>query len=406
MTGISIVRHMPMNRTSFIEEGRMRNTLIATKFWLVKLGAIALFGALSACSGGAGTESNANTGATANGLSINYTGPAPTSTDVQAFKNEFWVNVVSSSRCGGCHNANGQAPTFARLDDVNLAYQAALQVVNLAQADQSRIVTKVGGGHNCWTSSASACADILTTWIRNWANASGNGGSGTQIQLVAPVDKDVGASKTFPTASTGFASTVYPLLTQYCSGCHTSAAATPQKPYFASADVNEAYSEARAKINLDTPALSRLVVRLGEESHNCWSNCSANATTMLNAITAFANGIPLTQIDSSLVVSKALTMYDGTIASGGSRYEANTIARYFFKEGTGSVANDTSGVEPATNLTLSGAVNWSGGWGISVAAGGKAQATTTSSRKLSDRRQGAGHDNQQPQVVRPYQGFR
>jgi hypothetical protein len=290
---------------------------------------------------------------------------------------------------------NGQAPMFANRANVNSAYQAALQVVNLAQPDQSRMVAKVAGGHNCWTSSPQACADIMTTWIRNWASASGNAGTGTQIQLTAPIpgvtEFDVGATKTFPTAATGFQTTIYPLLTQYCAGCHTSAAATPQKPYFASNDVNEAYSEAHAKINLDTPANSRLVVRLRDESHNCWNvGCAASATAMLNAITAFANGIPVTQVDPTLVVSKALTMYDGTVASGGNRYESHMIARYFFKEGTGSVANDTSGVDPAVNLNLSGAVAWSGGWGLSVAAGGKAQATTNASKKLSDRIKASG----------------
>lgn len=357
---------------------------------LRQLAVLATLAALAACSGGASTEKNADTNANAAALSINYTGPAAASADVQAFKNEFWVNVVSSSRCGGCHNANGQSPNFARADDVNLAYQAALQVVNLAQPDQSRVVAKVGGGHNCWTSSASACADIMTTWIRNWASASGNTGTGTQIQLVAPVDKDVGATKTFPASPALFASTVYPLLTQYCARCHTSNAATPQKPYFASSDVNEAYSEAHAKINLDTPSLSRFVVRLRDESHNCWSNCSSDAAAMLAQINAFVGGIAVTQVDPTLVLSKALTMYDGTIASGGNRYEAHSIARYFFKEGTGSMAFDTSGIEPATDLALSGPVAWSGGWGLNVAAGGKAQATTTSSKKLSDRIKASG----------------
>ncbi len=380
------------------EDGRMRNAFPTIKRWAIfwsrqfatRTVGLAMLAGLAACSGGASTEKNADTTSTAAALSVNYTGPAASSADVQAFKNELWVNIVSSSRCGGCHNANGQAPSFARLDDVNQAYQAALQVVNLAQPDQSRMVAKVAGGHNCWTSSPSACADILTTWIRNWASAAGNAGSGTQIQLVAPVVKDVGATKTFPTSPALFSTTVYPLLTQYCAGCHTSSATTPQKPYFASSDVNEAYSESHAKINLDTPSLSRFVVRLRDESHNCWSNCAANATTMLNAITAFTNGIPVTQVDPTLVLSKALTMYDGTVASGGNRYESHMIARYFFKEGTGSVANDTSGVDPAASLTLSGAVAWSGGWGLSVATGGKAQATTTASKKLSDRIKASG----------------
>ncbi len=372
----------------------MRNAFRASTIWVKQLALAATLVGLAACSGGASTEKNADTTATASGLSINYTGPAPISADVQAFKNEFWVNVVSSSRCGGCHKANGQSPNFANADDVNAAYQAALQVVNLAQPDQSRIVAKVSGGHNCWTSSASVCADIMTTWIRNWASASGNAGTGTQIQLTAPVDKDVGSTKTFPTDSALFAATVYPILHHqnpvYCARCHSSNAATPQKPYFASDDVNEAYSEVKAKINLDSPALSRLVVRLRDESHNCWSNCANDAATMLAAINSFVGQIPASTIDPTLVLSKALTMYDGTIASGGNRYEAHTIAKYFFKEGTGSIAHDTSGVDPATDLNLNGPITWSGGWGLSVAAGGKAQATTTSSKKLSDRIKASG----------------
>jgi mono/diheme cytochrome c family protein len=377
-----------------LEDGRMRNAFRASTTWVKQLALAATLVGLAACSGGASTEKNADTTATASGLSINYTGPAPISADVQAFKNEFWVNVVSSSRCGGCHKANGQSPSFANADDVNAAYQAALQVVNLAQPDQSRIVAKVSGGHNCWTSSASVCADIMTTWIRNWASASGNAGTGTQIQLTAPVDKDVGSTKTFPTDSALFAATIYPILHHqnpvYCARCHSSNAATPQKPYFASDDVNEAYSEVKAKINLDSPALSRLVVRLRDESHNCWSNCANDAATMLAAINSFVGQIPASTIDPTLVLSKALTMYDGTIASGGNRYEAHTIAKYFFKEGTGSIAHDTSGVDPATDLNLNGPITWSGGWGLSVAAGGKAQATTTSSKKLSDRIKASG----------------
>ena len=56
----------------------------------------------------------------------------------------------------------------------------------------------------------------------------------------------------------------------------------------------------------------------------------------------------------------------GTVASGGSRYENNLIALYEFKSGKGSVAFDTSGVDPAADLTLSGDVTWVGGWGINI----------------------------------------
>jgi hypothetical protein len=346
----------------------------------------ALVVVLTACSGGAPTTQNPNSSdPTVSG----YSGPAPASADVQAFKINLWDNIKDANRCGNCHKAGGQAPMFARSDDVNLAYNDALQVVNLAQPDQSQMVLKVAGGHNCWLSTPQACADILTTWIKNWAGGSGTAG-GTQIELTAPPDRDVGATKTFPADPALFGSTVYPLLSQFCSRCHSSSAATPQAPFFASSDLAEAYAAAQAKINLDTPALSRFYLRLHEESHNCWvttpggaTDCPGSSTRMLAAIQAFADGIAPTQVDPSLVISKALSMYDGVVASGQNRFDTGIIAKYAFKEGTGAVANDTSGVDPAANLSIEGDVNWVGGWGLAFGPnGGKAQATVGSSSKL------------------------
>ncbi len=56
---------------------------------------------------------------------------------------------------------------------------------------------------------------------------------------------------------------------------------------------------------------------------------------MEDAIGAYAAQIPVTSVDPALVISKALTMYDGTVASGGSRYEAGQIAMWEFKTGSG-----------------------------------------------------------------------
>ncbi len=111
---------------------------------------------------------------------------------------------------------------------------------------------------------------------------------------------------------------------------------------------------------------------------------------MLAAITAFANGIPVTAIDPNLVISRALTLTQGTIAEGGNRYEANLVAKYMFQTGSGSTAYDTSGVTPAADLALSGNVSWAGGWGITLGAGGKAQATTSASQKVSTMLQASG----------------
>jgi Concanavalin A-like lectin/glucanases superfamily len=344
---------------------------------LAALTALAGFAALSACSGGAPTTSNP---VTTVAQAPTYSGPPPANADVQAFMVNLWTNIKATNRCGGCHVQGGQSPQFARTDDVNLAYQAANTVVNLAQPSQSTMVQKVAGGHNCWLASPSACGDTLTVWIQNWAGSSATGSE--QIKLIAPPVQTVGSAKTFPLSPAAFQSTVYPLLTQYCSRCHAPTALTPQQPYFASADINEAYSNAQAKMNLDNPALSRFVVRLGTEFHNCWSDCATDSQIMLTAITNFANGITPTQVDPTLVISNALGMYDGTVASGQNRYTTNQIALYEFKTGTGTIAYDTSGVQPELDLNLTGNYTWDAGWGVVFAPGSKAQGTTTSSQKL------------------------
>jgi len=344
---------------------------------LAAAGALALL--LAGCGGGAKTVENP---VTSGGPPPSYSGPPPATADVQAFKINLWDNLKATNRCGQCHVAGKQSPQFVRLDDVNLAYSAANGIVNLASPRDSRIVQKVAGGHNCWLASPEACADILTTWITAWAGSTANGGT-QGVVLTPPVLKDAGASKSFPSSPALFSTTVYPLLTEYCSRCHTSSSASAQSPYFASSDVNEAYAAVKVKINLDQPALSRLVVRLRSEFHNCWSDCASNANEMEAAIQAFANQVPLTQVDSSLVVSKALTLYDGIVSSSGNRYTANIVGLWEFKTGKGSVAYDTSGVDPALNLNLSGDVTWMGGWGINIRSG-KAQGSTAASKKLHD----------------------
>ena len=38
-------------------------------------------------------------------------------------------------------------------------------------------------------------------------------------------------------------------------------------------DIDVAWDAAISKIDLDNPANSRFVLRLRQESHNCWTNC-------------------------------------------------------------------------------------------------------------------------------------
>jgi hypothetical protein len=362
--------------------------------------ALVLVTAVAACSSGSNGPSTTVNQATSSTATANaYTGPAAATADVTAFQINFWQNIRVSNRCGGCHHEGGQSPMFARSDDVNLAYQAALPLVDLSNPSQSTFVLKVGGGHNCWVADPNACAQTLLTWINNWLG--GGNASATSITLVAPPVQTVGSSKTFPADATGFETYLWtPILTQFCSNCHTPTSSTAQSPYFADtniADIAQTYLAAQPKINLNTPNQSRFYQRLSQDLHHCWAttpggapDCPGSAAIMLTALTNYANSIQAAPVDPTLVLSKALSLVQGTIAAGGARYEADVVAKYMFETGTGNIAYDTSGVSPSADLTLNSNVSWAGGWGLTFAAGGKAQASTSSSQKIAQLAQATG----------------
>lgn len=354
--------------------------------------------AVTACGGGAPTTNNPLSQDPGNGGGTTYSGPVAQNSDVLKFQQEFWAKARTTDRCGNCHNETvGQVPMFVRNDDVNMAYDAALTVVDRVQPESSEIVMKVSApplGHNCWVADPGVCGTILQTWIENWVGQAV--GSGREIVLTAPPSADPADSKNFPLDTTSFGQLLHtPILVAYCANCHSSESPNAQQPYFADPDVDVAYAAAKSKINLDTAADSRFVIKVSPppigESHNCWDggNCTTSAAEMLAAITAFANGITATTVDPDLVTSQALRLVDGTLASGGNRYEDAQIALWEFKTGSGLIAYDTSGVDPAIDLDFYGDVTWYGGWGITIGTDaaqgpGKAQGSTTTSKKLHD----------------------
>ncbi|MGD8420532.1 MAG: LamG domain-containing protein, partial [Gammaproteobacteria bacterium] len=360
------------------------------------LAALALVAGLAACdSGGVGTTANPNL-TTANSGFV-YTGPAARNIDVSNFQYYLWNNLNSDSRCGGCHNSQAsspQSPLFFDTSNINVAYDSSIDYVDLDTPSASEFVAKVGGGHNCWEANPGFCGTLIEGWIQNWKNAANGGVASRQINLVPPDRiEPPGQAKSFPAAATdngaqSFEQTVYPILVgatfpgDNCQECHNETAVNAQAPFFASSDVNAAYEAAKAKMNIDSPADSRMVIRLREEGHNCWSNnCQADAQTLEDAIADFAEAIDPTDVDPSLVTSMALKLDEGIVASGGSRHETDQFAIWEFKTGTGLTAYDTSGIDPAINLSLIGSVNWVGGYGLEF-TGGRAQADTIKSDKL------------------------
>ena len=335
---------------------------------------------LGACGGGGG-EVETNPPEQQDPQTIEYTGPPPATEDIQKYKTFLWDNISTADKCGSCHTEGNQAPYFASRNDVNDAYAATSPLVNLANPAASRLVEKVAGGHNCWLASNSACGETMEQWIKLWADDRVT--TANTIELTAPVIREPGSSKNFPDNSALFNEHVYPVVNQYCVGCHSESSNFSQSPFFASNDLEQAYESAQQVINLDNPSQSRLVIRLGNEFHNCWSNCQSDSLTMLTAITALSEEIAVDEISPEMVVSKSLRLTDGITASSGGRFESDIIALYQFKTGEGNIAYDTSGISPAANLTLDGDIEWLGSWGLSF-SNGKAQASTATSKKLHD----------------------
>lgn len=351
--------------------------------------------ALAGCGGsGSGAKTTPNPPPNNNGGGDGgfvYKGTNPASTeDVLKFQNRLWVNIAPENRCGSCHGT--QQPAFTRGDDINLAYSAVIDngLVDLGNPSLSRLVTKVVSGHNCWQADPVACGDVITTWIASWAENAG--AEPTAIILTPPPEKDVGSRKSFPEGTAGF-EPIHNLLREYCAGCHAPESLTRQQPYFGSEDISIAYEAAKARIRLDNPAASRFVQRLATDFHNCWdNNCATSASIMLTAIENYAAGIDAIEVDEDLlgVMSKAVSLEDAFVLSSGGRVDTDLIAKYEFKTGSGAIAYDTSGVEPAANLNLVGNVGWSSAWGIRLADSGKAQASTSESRKIYNLIRGAG----------------
>ena len=368
--------------------------IITTPRLLKTLLLLVVIGALSSCDSSVGTSNNPD-------LKTNdgsYTGPPARTADIRSFQLNFWQFMKEDNRCGQCHGGN-QSPTFVNLEDVNKAYSEAVQYTNLRDPASSILVSKVGGGHQCWLTSLSACETTIEQMISNWANDS-NVTSARLIQLTPPALRDPGASKSFPPAAdtagtngSSFENSVYPLLVgttpvianNNCQDCHReSGPPLPQAPFFGSMDVDSAYAAARSKMNINSPGNSRFVERL-QQLHNCWTNCTADAAAMTAVIKQFADGIVPTTVDGSLRTSKALLLSDGIVASGGNRHEANLVAIWEFKTRSGNTAFDTSGIDPAVDLRLISDVDtpvtWLGGYGLNF-GGGRAQALTFTTEKL------------------------
>jgi Concanavalin A-like lectin/glucanases superfamily len=183
-----------------------------------------------------------------------------------------------------------------------------------------------------------------------------------------------------------FSTTVYPIVREHCASCHEGNG--PGSPHFAAPDVTASYQAmtGQGKVNLGNPASSRIVVKLVSLAHNCWSRCADDGATLTAAIQAWADAVHYGEggvsVDGSLS-SGSQSLADGVVDTSGERYRDHLLALYEFKEGSGTIAHDTSGNLPALDLELHDDVDWMTSWGVDFEAGSLV-ATTAASRRLYD----------------------
>lgn len=357
---------------------------------LFTLALTALLQGCSGGSGGGGSEREFDPVQDLGSAEFVYDGAPPASDEIQNFKVSFYDFTAGNDRCGECHTPGGSGKTaFADQTNVNEAWKAAKTVVNLEDPSASAVVSRVANGHNCWLAAGqeATCATTITGYIERWA-ASGEQSS-SEVQLLPRRPYSPSGTKVLPGAITAVegldltgSDELLGLLQRYCSDCHSDTAPVPQAPYFSSDNIDIAYEGLRGKVNLSSPEMSRIVLRLDPEKHNCWTDCVDNANTMAAAVDRLIEVVPTTEVDPLLLTSTAqMLAEDGIVSTGGGRFESALIAKWEFREGRGTTTADTSGVLPEVPLTLSGEYSWLGGWGVRF-VNGKAQGGVSGSAKL------------------------
>lgn len=118
----------------------------------------------------------------------------------------------------------------------------------------------------------------------------------------------------------GFQATLHPWLTDNCAGCHADSVA----PYFAAPEAGEALKSLKEgnKVDFENPELSRLVLRMNKDLHNCPTDCEADGQAVLDAIKAWieASQIKIDVDTSKFLAEKKLTDSTFTLRDGSGSY--------------------------------------------------------------------------------------
>ena len=137
-----------------------------------------------------------------------------------------------------------------------------------------------------------------------------NGRGGTNVEATI-ISKDMGFDKA--RSLEAFKTTLYPVLRQNCSGCHSTEnklGSGAQAPLHADVDPALAHEYALTRVNFRDLQNSKFVVRMAIDRHNCFDqNCALAAQKMLAAITAWRDKVAdmIPEVPRGIPVSQQVT---------------------------------------------------------------------------------------------------
>lgn len=206
----------------------------------------------------------------------------------EAFSDTVYPLLVSN--CSGCHSetspdTTGITPKFAHTDVATAhAVVENLGLVSFTDSENSRLVTRLLGGHTCWSDCAEDANTVLNAIIA-WKEIIGDGDV-----VIDPVLEE-NPSVSPPTGNktdivSAFGESVWLIVRENCAGCHDGGVEVTE---FADADKEIAYDAliARNLVDIDNPSDSVIVKYLRDRLHRCWpdsSACESNANAMEAAI--------------------------------------------------------------------------------------------------------------------------
>ncbi len=120
-----------------------------------------------------------------------------------------------------------------------------------------------------------------------------------------------------------FERTVYQVTRQNCTSCHGSS----QQPLHASSDSQVAHNAVlnQYKVNFTTPSQSRLVKKLRDDRHQCWSNCDNDAQEMQDAIVEWKELMEAEQVPTAPTENFKKTAQSRTILAERAAVTAGTV---------------------------------------------------------------------------------